>query len=267
MAIIKCISLFQLGTNPSGGSRGSRIGGWSESVLFSGVFADAVTRFNNYCEKRAAMLANSAAVVGQRYQLIDPEGRTQTAARRFQGTLGACDVPQMAVTFTVPASGSPNIRRFVLRGLPDGYAVEGEFAPTPAFDLAFGLWKTTLTYFGFQCLNLLATTVPVTSIAADGTFVLQKPIVFAPNDYLSISRARDVSGNTHNGRFHVQTMTDTQHGKFDDWVGLATLGGTARPDAYLFQGFNAPQASEPTLTLRKVGRPFTPYRGRASARA
>lgn len=266
MAVIKCTSLFQLTTNSSGASQGSRVAGWSEGLLFSGTASDAIDKFNNLCIGRAAMLATSAAIVGQRYQLIDPSGRTQTARNRYPGTLGSADVPQMGCTFTMQAQSSLNVRRFTFRGLPDQYAVEGEFKPDSVFVYAFALWRSRVAFFGFKCLNLGLATVPVTSIAADGTFVLQQPLAFIGNDYLHIRGATDVSGNVHNGRFHVQTATDSQHGKFDNWVGLATLGGNAKPDAYIFQTFNAATASTPTLTLRKAGRPFDQYRGRASVR-
>lgn len=268
MATYKMTMLLELATNVGGASEGHRLAGWSEGVYaISTDFAAARASFQNLCQKRAALLGTGGSVVGQRYQLIDPTGRTQTEARIYKGSTLLTDAPQVALTFTVPAKNSPNVRRFTLRGAVDSIVVEGEYQPGPNTPAKLNAFVFALSGFRFRASNLQAPIVPIGSIAADGTFVLQQPLTYAVNDYLNVSRARNAQQQSFSGRFHVGIRTDAQNGKFSNWFNGATLGGTAQPDTTIYPEFDVAPNPTPKVVVRKVGRPFGGYRGRASTRA
>lgn len=267
MATFKCTMLFTLATNRSNGSIGKRVAGWSESVYSqTSDFAALRTSFVNLCQKRAALLARGASIVGQRYQMIDPRGRATVNGQQFAGNYGDSDVPQMSLTFVVPSASSPNNRRFTLRGLSDIFVVEGEYKPSAFINQVIADFVAALATFRFRATNLTNEPVPISTIAGDGTFVLQQPLTFAVNDYLNVSRVR-VSGGTNSDRYHVSVATDTQHGKFSDWSLGAGTGGTARLDTIIYPLFDGTAQVDPVVVTRKVGRPINGYRGRASTRA
>src|SRR4051812_2176397 len=95
----KYTAIFELSTNNSNTAQGHRVGGWSETVYYNGsVNAVNIAQFTNLCQRRARFLPASAAVVGQRYQNIDPVGGASTGSVRFPGNANyGNDVPQMSL--------------------------------------------------------------------------------------------------------------------------------------------------------------------------
>lgn len=268
MATYKCIAKFDLGTNRSGASSGRRIGGWTEGVYSqSSDFAALRVSFEELCRRRANLLPLGATIFGQRYQLIDPTGRTVSTTVIFPGSTWATDVPQMCLNFAVPAASTPNVRNFCLRGLPDTLVKEGEYLPDPDYSFALDVWKAQLAPFRFAASTLSNGPIAINSIAGDGTFVLQQPLTYAANDYLNVSRAKNSGGQSFNGRFWVKVRTDAQNGQFGNWPHGATLGGTVRLDDTIYPLFDSTATITPKVGQRKVGRPLNGYRGRASNRA
>ena len=268
MATYKCTMILEQRTNLSNTAQGYRIGGWSEGVYAQEAeFGVLQTNFLELCRRRANLLSLGGAVVGQRYQLIDPSGRTVSTARRYPGINLDGDVPQMALTFVLSALSSPNVRRFVLRGTPDSVVFEGEYRPNATYPGFITAFVNELPNFRFRANNLQLTPVPLSSIAGDGTFVLQLPLTYAVNDYFNVSRAKNSSDQSFSGRFHVETKVDSQHGKFSNWPHGVTIGGTVKLDQIIYPIISAAGPISPKAIVRKVGRPLGGYRGRASARA
>jgi len=271
MSLFKCTALFSLVTNTDGTAKGNRQGGWSESVYFDGLEANLVSRFEALCARRALLLGTATDLIGQRYQKIDPVGRAVQGSKRFPGqNVLENDVPQMALMFNMFSTTGLNSRRFTLRGLPDEYVHQGEWKPTPSATSNFNQYCNALAPFSMKASRKDTAKAPLVSIAVDGTFILQQPLAFAANDYLTVSGAK-VIGGTANGRFHVQTFTDTQHGKFSNWVSGASIGGEVKLDETFYPAFENTATTgafpNPKVVVRKVGRPFGGYVGRASRRA
>jgi hypothetical protein len=268
MATFKCTIQMNLTTNLQGTAQGSRVGGWSESVYAQETeFATVKANFETLCLYRAGLLSSGAAVVGQRYQLIDPTGRSTTTGRRFPGLGDISDVPQMAVAFKLASKTTPNARRFVLAGIPDQVAYEGEYKPYPNFSSNLALFVWGLRNFRFRASNLSTSRVPLSSVSSQGVFVLQQPLVYDVNDYLTVSRAEAGSGETISGRFHVKAKVDAQNGTFSLWPTTATVRGTVKPDEVFYPLLDERTVYSPQITVRKIGRPSGGYRGRASRHA
>lgn len=267
--IVKCTMLFSLATNTSGQSLGRRIGGWSESVYDNTDNINTTQRtFALLCQARAGMLPVGAAVIGQRYQIVNPVGGTTTTKRVFPGTIAPADVPQMAAQFSCPGVGVPNVRLFTLRGMPDANVVEGEFKPTPEYLAAFNLFKNRLRNWYFRGRALTNLEVPIVSISSAGVFVLGAALTFDELNKIRIFKAKETSFDTTiSGLFTVLTKTSSTGGTFANWTHGNRVDGTCRVDGVIYPQIQALQASDITVTVRKVGRPFNQYRGRASARA
>lgn len=270
MATFKATMLFVQNSNKGGFATETRVGGWSESYYYQGDLNNLKGNFASLCVARAGILPDSARIVGQRYQSIDPPAAAGTAGRVFPGFLGSNDVPQLALFIRVPGIGVSNVRPLTLRGLPDAQCTDGEFAPTPTYkaNLAFFLEQLSALTFRFKGTDKTQPQVGLETIGSDGTFTLQSNLTFTVGTAINVSRAKNSRGQTLEGRFRVLTATDATHGKFATWGDNgAWTGGLAQLDATIY-----PLVSDVSLNpgaktvVRKVGRPFSGYRGRATRR-
>jgi hypothetical protein len=264
----KYTMLFKLTTNRSSGSVGSHTGGWSESWYSSDpINTQGKQSFRSLCQARAALLSQGGQIIGQRYQNIDPVGRSVAEGIVFNGGQGACDVPQLSVFYTLPCAGVPNVRRITLRGVPDAVCVEGEYVPIPAFRNALQRFNDALVDLLWQCRcrNLTAEKVPIVSIDTNGTFKLSQPLTFAPNDVVTVNRVK-IPGATLTQQVTIDSRVDAQNGKLFGWQNGATTGGTMQEKSIIYPTLLLATVT-PRATIRKVGRPGDAYRGRASSRA
>lgn len=267
MAVYKATMIFQQTSNAGGTAANTRSGGWSESLYWQGSdLALLKQQFLQLCNIRSWMLSNAGLIVGQRYQRIDPLGAAFSSGQRFSGNIQLSDQPQVAITFTVPGLGVPNARRFTLRGIADARVQEGEYVPSAAFTGNLAAFVRKLGNFCFRAKNQVIDKIPLSSVAADGTFVLQQPLTYALNDYLNLSEVLISTNYRVGGRFHVKTRTDDQHGIISGWIYPAGTGGFVKLDELIFPGFDFNAEVTPIACVRKVGRPSSGYRGRASAR-
>lgn len=268
MAVFKLIAIFEQVTNLSGDSIGHRIAGWSEGVYgVSGNFPLLRTQFEALCEARAPLLGTGSSIVGQRYELIDPIGRTQTGARRFTPSFEKSDVPQMALTFVVNALNTPHVRRFTLRGLRDGLAEEGEYKPTANSPAAISAFVRALSPFSMRASNLQTPYVPLLGVDAVGNFTMAQPLTYAVGDRVTVKGAKTSLGTVPTQAYYVEARTDATHGKLGNWVAGVAIEGAVRGQLVSYPTFDPNTPIAPQITVRKAGRPLGGYRGRASKRA
>lgn len=270
MAIFKCTMLFSQTSTPVGGNATARTGGWSESVYRDTVApASLVSRFLDLCTKRAALLSTNAAIVGQRYQQIDPFGKTTTGGTVLPGSAGPCDVPQMALTYVLFALNSPNARRFTLRGIPDAVVTTGEYNPAgvAGFNNNFLTYLSQFFQWNFRAYTAPSGQVPILTISDTGAVVLASPLTLAVHDRVRISGVSAIGKAAPSGSFRVLTVTDSTHFTIDEWPNVPGQSGLAWLPSLIYPFFAPAQTPTPKVVVRKVGRPFGGYRGRASARA
>lgn len=264
--MMKCTMVFSLTTALSNANAPvHRTGGWSESHFIDNAsFTQVRTLFEALCQERALLLPTGASITGQRYQLINPIGASQSQATLFPGASGLqTDVPQMALLCRVPTIGARNISRLTLRGIPDQRVVEGEYSPSQGFNTALRRFFTQLSSFRMEGRDLAAENVPTLRIFANGVYRTQDPNAFAVNSVVRVMRAvRDVDGRTVSGTFVVQTVVDTRNGTLFDWTGGDTRGGTMRLNGIAYPQLDGANAAVSRVVVKKVGRPSAGYRGR-----
>jgi hypothetical protein len=279
---IKCTALFQLSTNidfPNLPSR--RIGGWSETWYFPGTSINAAMTFfqggtfgfgpnvPGWCSYRAALLPGGAAIVGQRYQQVSPTGATQTVAQLFPGASGfQADIPQQAVLIYTPAAGANNIRRSTLRGIPDSWIVEGELAVPGSVGFPFNPFFQILGNFQIRCRDTSQPTFTILSMTAAGVLTTELPHTIVAGQMVRILRTKTVDGDLLGGRFMVSSTGPGNNvlTLFNWTPAEATVGGRIRVDAIAYNFVNVGGCQVGRAVTRRVGRPFTSYRGRRARR-
>ena len=275
MSTQKCTLLFNYASN-SGEESGvntltnaiTRTAGWSESWYLVNLSADEVrARTVNLAQVRAALLPIGCAVVGQRYQTVDPVGPSQTGSVVFPGTAGTlADVPQMSLFYRLPASTGRNIRPVVLRGLPDARSVRGEYLPSDKYDKALASFFGVLRgqAFCFRGRDLSKPELPIVAVIGH-TVSTQDAHGFTEGQMVRILRTvDDDSGRKMGGVFQVRTPITTR--QFDIYPdnNWDTRGGRVRLEAAAY--FTIGVEGTPRVMVRKAGRAFFGYRGRQSNR-
>jgi hypothetical protein len=265
---VKCTALFQLATNTSDPTAvARRLGGWSESYYRpdADIGSTLITNFNTLCQRRAALLPSGAVIVGQRFQVVNPAGTSQTAARRYPGTAGTqADVPQMALLCRAPAQSAANIRPLILRGIPDARVVEGEYSPSSGFTTAIESFFSWLSAnWQFHGRDLSANTVPIYSIDALGVATLEANTTAVLGSMVRVLRTTDVNKDQVGGRFRVSAAASSTQITLQGWTLGACKGGRLRVDADTYLTIGSPISISRVIT-RRVGRPFEQYRGRQS---
>lgn len=268
MAMQKCTALFQLTTTSSESSYGSRLAGWSES-FYSALTNPTQVRsdFQALCRARAALLPESGAIVGQRYNQVNPTGPSRSEAVICPGVkLSNCDVPQMAALCRAFARNTNNVRNLILRGVPDARVVDGEFQPSRNWLGAFTSFVQVMTdkQFAFRGRDLAQTLYPVQQISDAGVMQLEVAASYVVGDYVRVLRTVNESDRKVGGRFRISIVTDATHYVLQGWDKGNTVRGQVRKDAIIFPVIG--DATLERIITRKVGRPFGQYVGRLARR-
>jgi hypothetical protein len=255
-----------------------RIGGWSESFYAGGANFDAAigllfgTRGApvGLCEARAGLLPRSAQIVGQRIQQVNPVGRSQSLNRIFNGGSGMdCDVPQMALLTRIPSAVDNHIRPYIIRGIPDQLVVDGEYRPTDDFKRAVTLLMQVLSSFALRSVVPADLPNTIESISPAGlvTFSVVRPPLVAGYS-IEIKGVQLVGGVIGGGTFTIESVSTTNPLQLSirGWTQGAGVGGAANGTGIIYPVLDGANATIGRIIVRKVGRPFVGYRGRASVR-
>lgn len=267
--------LFAVTTDPDNPADASaHSGGWSESH-WSNVVGTIAVDCATLAQARARLLPAEVSIIGYRVENFTVTGNkltpNGTSSGRFQypGSNGRnLNLPQDGVLMSGSTSGAPNANRFNLRGLPDSIIQKGEYQPDPAFKGGMTNYVNTLINAQWGFLGRIKTTpsARVNSIAA-GVVTLNGPVGGVANvDYLRLNRVYDNNGNPVKGTFLITDITGNAYTV--QGLGATAVGapsGSARIDALAFYIYNKVVPNR--AVVRKIGRPFEQYRGRASARA
>ena len=261
MASVKATMLFQQTTE-----RG-RVGGWSETWYKDGTFTAVNTALKALCTARANLLPIDSEIIGQRVQI--PGGRAFTDNSIFPGQAAKKnDIPQMAAQCRILASNGVNAKIFSMRGVPDDLVVGGDLIPGAATPLytAFGN-RLGLDSWQIRSRDNQQPTAGIISIGIDGLFTLTNVIPFAVGDYLTLLHVKNTAGRAVTGNFYVKTVVNPTQGNFANWPGSAVIEvGKVRKLVYVFNNVDKSTFRLLRVMVRKVGRPFDLYRGRAPVR-
>lgn len=274
---VKFTMLFNYASNTSVPSATpKRTAGWSESWYHDTNdigFALDLARNGNFTfgpllPTRASNLAAGCSIVGQRVQVINPRGPSQTFAFGYPGSAAdPQDIPQVALLTKVPSIGSPNVRLNVLRGLRDGVVVEGEFKPSTADLVSLANYFDALGAWRFRGRDLTLPAYPIVFITSGGGVQLTVPHALAAGDMIRVMHTMQSGGSQFGGVFKVEAVgPSSSQLSIMNWTGGATTGGTIRKEAIGYPLVDSNNVSISRIITRRVGRPFVGYRGRRSAR-
>lgn len=268
MSALKYTFLFQLATNVTGPAKTvHRVGGWSESWYEGSDTLVSDQAITNWCQRRAALLPQGAAIIGVRVQQVDPPGPGQTRALNYPGLpANGADVPQMSLLCKATGVGVRNVRVFNLRGIPDGQISEGEYNPVGNFNNALEAFFAGLKSgsWEFRGRDLAAVAHPILTVSTLGAVKFSEPHLMNVGDYVRILRTVDSSGRQRGGRFYVDTAPTPTTMTITGWTYGDTIKGKGRLDGIVYPTVN--RATVDRVGVKKVGSPFNRYRGRASNR-
>lgn len=266
--------LFQLTTVPTQASKAiSHTAGWSESHWRQNVLTQDDQILTRMLNARAGMLPKQAAMIGLRIGQFTIAGNRvlpgQTSIRKFlkPGQQGySCDVPQMALELGASTSGV-NSSKFSVRGIPDNQVVQGEYAPTDAWDQRLQEYMNALSSQGWQMLGRVLTneTFKINGISASGVCTLAVAPTFANGAQIRVLRCNDTNGAPVNGVYQASQVAGTTF-VLNNWPqGVVVVAkGSVRVDAV--DNFTLIDVEPSRIVVRKVGRPFEQYRGKRSRR-
>jgi len=244
-----------------------RSAGWSEGWYIDGTLAQVKAAVHGLCQIRATLLTQAASIVGQRFRLVG--GGSTMLTTRYRGSQAVqSDVPQMAVLCSIQGRAVPNVRRFALRGIADARVVEGEYQPSStnlASISAMGQWLDRSS-FRFKGRNLSVGSSLIDNVTTGGVVLLEEPYVVVEDQYVNVSRAKDVNGHSVSARHRVAVANPPYGMTLATWTHGPTEGGRvsiSEEDFHLVDGLTL---NVSRVVVRKVGRSFFQYVGRRSNR-
>lgn len=249
-------------------------GGWSESHWVNTPASVTLADIQAVGTPRANLLSSLASITGYRIQSFSlvgnkmiPEGSRSGRVLIPGYSFGGLNMPQDGLSIFMTATGAVNVSRQVLRGMPDDYIVNGEFAPNLGYLSRLQTYINALIsqQWKFVGRDRSVPNARVLSIAA-GVVQLAGPVGGVANtSFLRLNRVFDVNGNPVKGTFLITAIA----GNLYTVTGLGTTSvtipsGTARIDQLALFQYGAGGVGR--TVVRKIGRPFEQYRGRASRR-
>jgi len=269
MAKIACSLLIRQQTNIRGATGSlSRVGGWSEGWWYDGTDSDAMDKLVIISEFRARCLTNAAQVIGQRVRVLG--GGSRTLNRTFPGNLVVrADIPQMGVLCSLKGIGGANVRRFILRGIPDARVEEGEYDPSDTFMIPLRgyIQQVQNQGFAFKAVDLTKLAYPVLTISNAGAVLLSQDASFGTGSLVKGLRVSDAdNGLSIPFTLPIVPGSDAKHWTLVGWTHPAASGGRIREVATVYPIVDASTFELVRVTTHKVGKDFFQFHGRASKR-
>jgi len=246
-----------------------RLGGWSESYYSPAYDAATLNLFGTLIQNRLGICPRGTSVTKFRVQQVDPTlAATLLKCNYSAPNTWLSDVPQMALKMQFSPgliSGSFN-REF--RGLPDVQVTVGEYSPTAPFSAAVANFVKNLAnnVWHARRRDRTQTKYNILSIDATGNVVMTNPFIgIAVGQQVQVIRTVNQQTGRRFGYFaQVQAVVDTQHFQIVGPKVKASGFGQMRFMAINYGQFTTPVLSSYQAVVRKVGRPFRSYSGRAS---
>jgi len=271
---LKITYLFDFRSDPADREQAqSHNGGWSESIWQT---ADSPDKDNirQLAQTRALLLPSTARIVGYRAQQFTNAGSHLVAGGSSTALLGLIgpqaavpDIPQSALSLVATSSGNANTRRFTIRAIPDTQIAGGEWQPFPIYVQFLTRYRNSLIQGGwvFPARDFTTAVHDIESISNGVLKLVGAPAGYAVGDRVLLKKCRDVNGNPVVGTFKVLAVAGA----------LITLGGidveteviaTGQATRVVIAFRDIDDVQVGRAVVRKIGRPFEQYRGRASRR-
>jgi len=246
-------------------------GGWTESVFWNSISTAAQNNFINLARTRAALLPNFCAVVGIRFQQVDPSAPAQTRRVNYAGRAGevyAQDIPQAGLLMSIPGNGVSNVRRHRLAALPDVCVKRGEFWPDEAYDIDFAIYKATLNGWHMRGADLTLPYFEIKTIDAAGAFVTNAAHPWTAGQIVGVRSTITAQNRTYSQQCVVEGPITATTGVFRNWKGGACTLGKGRRFSPIYPTMNTAGITNDAcdIVVRKIGRPTRKYVGRQRRR-
>jgi hypothetical protein len=276
MSATKVTLLFHAVTrDASGGAQ--RLAGFSESYYSTLAIESAAlfANWNNLCIARAGLMPANVTIIGSRYQKVDPTG----ASRQFDTvypptTTVQNDLPGVSLQWTVRGFNTVNQRSLILRGIPDGRVVNGEYSPSLQYNNAINAFFARLKAdWQFRAIDRTVLPVKIVSIVG-GLMTTAQPHGLAANDVVNIMSTKvgtdRVVTSYQAGVLPAGLTANTANlflaGRGEN-VPDSVFGRVRKHDTiYPFFSITDGEQLTPTAIHRKAGAPFKKFRGRRTVR-
>lgn len=275
---IKVVVVFQQ-TNVPGSSNPSihnesiqRVAGWTESYFSSAegvatVLAE-ISGPGGLIPRRAELLNSNAAILGVRLY-VGGTGKGNFHSIRRPGYAGTADQPTSGMLIEGVLGDSGRVSRRILRGIPDDWIVGGELSLSSTVASAIGRFFLTLQnqFGGFA--NVKGTEFSIFNVLSTGLLTLTDDVVpWAAGAVIQIQMTTNPSTLQRvSGQFLVQSVGPLPNqAQLANWTAGLCVGGTAFNSTNQFKTYLVDSLKVVKAAIRKVGRPFGLYRGRASSR-
>lgn len=274
MAIQKGTILMQLTTSPPDRTTASpHTGGWSESFWAGAVYPATDQFWLELIRTRQNLLPTQASIVGYRFGVYTIVGNRLSPGGSSTGRLQKpgqasleTDMPNVALMMAGTTAGAPNSSRFTVKCIPDDMVKFGEYQPNSSFKRSVTAFQTALINGGFGFLGR-DLTLPVQRVLSIANNVITLTGVVGAvigTDSIRLLNVKDVNGKPVQGAFRTTAINGfayTVIGLTGVTAGESGSARVERPKVFLFNGLAANRA-----VVRKIGRPFEGYRGKASKR-
>lgn len=275
MVATKVTLLFNATTqNPEGTTQ--RLAGFSESYYSTLAIDNPALKviWNNLCIARAALLSANTAIIGSRYQNVDPVGASRQYDTVYPSpSTAASDLPSVALQWTVRSLGTFNQRSVILRGVPDARVANGEYSPIASYNTALGNFFNELrTNWQFRAIDRSILPVKIASII-DGVMTTLQPHSLAIGNHVKIMST--LAGSDRVVRSYEAVVTapvTTFNANLFMWGGREAVPnsvfGRVRKATIIYpsMGITPEEIVTPNAITRKVGSPFRKFRGRRTAK-
>jgi hypothetical protein len=177
------------------------------------------------------------------------------------------DIPQMALLTRIPSFNGEHIRPYIIRGIPDQLVVDGEFRPTADYNTALTALFRTLGLYQMRVVVRVAAPQQIASIDASGKIIFNAVRPNIPVGGIIHLVEVMVAGRTISGPFVVAALgPESLAMTVNGWTFGVGLGGQGLQSSVSYDPLDGTKATVGRIIVKKVGRPFVAYRGRASTR-
>jgi hypothetical protein len=271
---LKITYLFDFRSDPTDRQKAqSHNGGWSESI-WQTADSPATDNIRQLAQTRALLLPGTARIIGYRAQQFTNVGSHLKAGGSSTALLGMVgpngidpDQPQSALSMVATSAGNSNTRRFTIRAIADSQIVGGEWQPSPVYEGFLTRYRNSLIQgeWVFPARDFTVAVHDIESIAAGVLKLVGAPAGYAVGDRVLLKKCKDVNGNPVVGTFKVLAVAGANItlGGMDLETEVLASGQATRV-VIAFRDIDDVQVGR--AVVRKIGRPFEQYRGRASKR-
>lgn len=260
--------------DPTGNAQ--RLAGFTESYYSEKDINDATlqTDWNNLAIARANLMPANVSIIGSRYQNVDPTGASRQYDNVYPPTTTVQnDLPGVALQWTVRGLTTANQRSLILRGIPDGRVVTGEYLPSLQYNNAIIAFFAQLkANWRFRAIDRTVLPIKIVSIVG-GVMTTATPHGLVAGNVVNI-----MSTKVGSDRVVTSYEAGVLPGTTANTAGLFLAGrgenvpdsvfGRVRRAGRIYPRFDITNGEmiTPTAIHRKAGAPLKKFRGRRTVR-